>query len=67
MFKVKVPFKYQNTSGSLIDAKAGDELPDFDKWPVVVKKAHLNLGWVAEEKAKEPETKHQGKGRSSKK
>jgi hypothetical protein len=66
MWIVKVPFKYQNSSGKLINAKPGDELPEFDKWPYVVKKAHLNLGWVVEEKDK-PQDNNLGKGHPFKK
>ena len=75
MFIVKVPFEYSNKSGKLIKAQVGDALPDFDEWPHVCKKAHLNLGWIEETKDVEPITvpvkvqfdNKQGKGRNFKK
>jgi hypothetical protein len=49
MYIVKVPFSYQNMSGTLINAQVGDEVPDFEQWPYVCQKAHLNMDWVVKD------------------
>ena len=75
MYIVKFPFKYKNTLGKSIEAKVGDTVPDFEKWPYVCQKAHLNLDWVVkidepamEESFVNPiQEKVKAKGRSSKK
>ena len=57
MYIVKVPFDYQK-EGKIIKAKVGDSLPDFESWPYVCQKAHLNLDWVEKVKDEEkPEEK----------
>jgi hypothetical protein len=45
MFIVKHPFKYSK-NGEIITAKVGDEIPDFEKWPYPVQKAHIDIEWV---------------------
>lgn len=46
MYIATRPLRVPDKNGTIITLQKGDEVPNFEKWDEVPRRANLNLGWV---------------------